>query len=251
MIKVIIIEDEKPAFRHLKEILDSEYSDKLDIIGFTDTVKDGIILIKDKKPDLVFLDIELKDGVSFEILDHFKEKVDFEVIFTSGYLNYKERAMDYFAFYFLNKPVEKEKLVKVIDTYLKKRTAFDLEKYLVFKNQIESVKKTIALPSSNGNFHIIALDDLLYCEADGSYTNYYVTNNKKFVSSNNLKKVEMLLSNSNFYRIHRSILLNLNHVKQYNTNGKITLTNNKSLAVSARNKKSFYRILKLVNYTID
>ena len=251
MIRIIIIEDEKSAFKRLKEILDIEYKNELVVIGSADSVKDGISLILEKKPDLIFLDIELKDGVSFKILDSFGDNVNFEVIFTSGYINYKEKAMDYFAFYFLSKPIQKEKLLKVVDRYLKKRTVFDLEKYLIFKNQIETEKKTIALPSSNGGFNIINLDDLMYCEADGSYTNYYTKNNKKFVSSNNLKKVETLLSGSNFYRIHRSILLNLKHIKKYNTNGKITLSNNKTLSTSHRNKKGFFKILKLMNYTLD
>tara|TARA_R110002073_G_scaffold220418_1_gene380524 strand:+ start:4480 stop:5235 length:756 start_codon:yes stop_codon:yes gene_type:complete len=251
MTKVILIEDEPAALNYLIEILTSTYRGKLQILGTSDTVEGGIALIIDTKPDLVFLDIELKDGIGFEILNHFSENVNFEVIFTSGHIDYKEKAMDYFAFYFLSKPIQMEKFTRVIDRYLLKKTAFDFEKYLIFKNQLESERKTIALPSSNGNYIIIDLEELMYCEADGSYTNYYTSTNKKFVSSSNLKKVESLLSNSSFYRIHRSILLNLKHVKKYKTNGKITLSNNKTVTVSSRNKKGFFKILKLLNFIID
>ncbi len=251
MIRYIIIEDQQSAFNQLKRMLDSEYLAELNFAGTADSVVAGINLIQDAKPDLIFLDIELKDGLSFEILDYFSSTVDFEVIFTSGYIDYKMKSMDYFAFYFLNKPILKDKLKFVLAKYLAKKTAFDLEKYLIFKDQVNAEKKKIALPLSNGSYSVIVLDDLMYCEADGSYTNYYTTTGKKFTSSNNLKKVEELLSNSSFYRIHRSILLNMKHIKEYNVNGKLILTNNKSVNVSHRNKKGFLRILKLMNYTID
>lgn len=251
MIRIIIIEDEPAALKRLRQLLKEEYNGKLDFIGNADTVDSGIQLIKEQQPDLIFLDVQLKDGISFEILDHFTNSVNFEVIFISGFVDYKEKAMEYFAFYFLSKPVQKEKLKKVVDKYLAKRSAFDLEKYLIFKNQIAFEKKTIALPSHSGTFNIVNLEDLIYCEADGSYTNYYTTDNKKYVSSNNLKKVEGLLGDSSFYRIHRSTLLNLKHIKKYNTNGRIVLSNSKTLTVSERNKKGFFKILKLFNYTID
>lgn len=251
MINYIIIEDEVAAFNDLRAMLDKAFSGKLNFIGMTDNIEDGIFIINEKNPDLVFLDIQLNDGLAFELLDHFNDDVNFEVIFTSGYSDYKEIAMDYFAFYFLEKPIQKEKLERVLMRFLNKKSVFDLTKYSLLKNQIENQKKSIALPSSNATFNIIRLDDLIYCEADGSYTNYYTTDNKKYVSSNNLKKIEALLNNTSFYRIHRSILLNLKHVKKFHVNGKITLTNNKTLIVSARNKKSFFNIIKLMNYTID
>jgi len=251
MIRYIIIEDQLAAFKYLKKILDTEYNEKLDFVGTSDSINNGVKLIREANPDLIFMDIELKDGLAFDLLDNFSSTINFEVIFTSGHSDYRERSMDYFAFYFLNKPILKEKLRFVMTKYLAKKTAFDLEKYLVFKDQINAEKKTIALPLSNGQFSVIILDDLIYCEADGSYTYYYTSDNKKYISSNNLKKVEDLLSNSSFYRIHRSILLNLKHIKQYNINGKLKLTNNKSVTVSHRNKKGFFKIVKLMNYTID
>ena len=251
MIKFIIIEDELAAFNHLKGILDIQFGRKLNYLGTSDNITDSIQLIKEKQPDLIFLDVQLKDGVGFDILDHFSDEVNFEVIFTSGHIDFKEKALDYFAFYFLNKPVEKEKLVKIVNIYLAKKSAFNLEKYLIFKNQLGAEKKTIALPINNGRFAIINLDELMYCEADGSYTSYYTTDNKKYTSSNNLKKAETLLSNSSFYRIHRSVLLNLKHIKKYNTKGEITITNNKTVVVSARNRNGFFKILKLFSYTLD
>jgi len=251
MINAVIIEDENAAYRHLKNIIETSYSSQLTIVGHETSVEKGIKLINDLNPKLVFLDIELQDGNGFEILDYFSNSSAFEVIFTTGLRDYKEKAMDYFAFYYLNKPISKEQLTTVIDKYVSKQTAFDTEKYIAFKNQIENRHKKISLPTKNGDFNIIDIDDILYCEADGSYTHFYTSNNKTYTTSNNLKKVERILQHTSFFRIHRSILLNLKHIVQFNNNGEIKLTNNKKLLVSSRNKTNFLRILKLMNYSIN
>ena len=250
MISVVIIEDENAAYQHLKNILERNYGSQLVIVGHETGVDKGIKLIKDLNPLLVFLDIQLMDGDGFEILDHFSNSSKFEVIFTTGLKDYKEKAMDYFAFYYLNKPIQEAQLITVVDKFLSKQTAFDTEKYLTFKNQVENKLHKISLPMQNGEFIIVDIDDILYCEADGSYTNFHTTDNKIFTTSTNLKKVESILLHATFFRIHRSTLLNLKHVVQFNQTGELVLSNKKKLLVSSRNKTNFLRILKLMNYSI-
>lgn len=251
MLKALIIEDELAAYTHLKSILDLNYGTQMTIVGYETSVKMGIQRIEEENPDLVFLDIELEDGNGFEILDYFSNSSSFEVIFTTGLRGYKEKAMDYFAFYYLNKPILKEQLSKVVDKFLSKQTAFDTEKYLAFKNQLEYQHKKISLPMKNGDFCLVDIDDIIYCEADGSYTHFFTSDNKTYTTSNNLKKVENILKHTSFFRIHRSILLNLKHIVQFNNTGEIKLTNKKKLLVSSRNKASFLRVLKLMNYSIS
>lgn len=251
MLKALIIEDELAAYTHLKSILDFNYAAQMTIVGHETSVKMGIQRIEEINPDLVFLDIELEDGNGFEILDYFSNSSSFEVIFTTGLRGYKEKAMDYFAFYYLNKPILKEQLSKVVDKFLSKQTAFDTEKYLAFKNQLEYQHKKISLPMKNGDFCLVDIDDIIYCEADGSYTHFFTSDNKTYTTSNNLKKVENILKHTSFFRIHRSILLNLKHIVQFNNTGEIKLTNKKKLLVSSRNKASFLRVLKLMNYSIS
>ena len=251
MIQTVIIEDEIAAHNHLKNLLENKYGNQITIVGHETSVKNGIKLIEACKPQLVFLDIQLEDGTGFDLLDYFSDNSTFEVIFTTGLIDYKEKAMDYFAFYYLNKPIQENQLIEVLNKFLAKQSAFDLEKYLAFKNQLENKHKKISLPINNGGFAIIDIDAIVYCEADGSYTNFYTADGKVYITSNNLKKVENLLQQSSFFRIHRSTLLNLKHVAQYNNSGKITLTNKKTLMVSSRNKKNFLRILKLMSYSLN
>ena len=251
MINAIIIEDENAAFEQLNNILKSSYETQINVIGHETGVEKGIKLINELNPQLVFLDIELEDGNGFEILDYFTNSSSFEVIFTTGLKDYKEKAMDYFAFYYLNKPILKSQLTVVIDKFLSKQTSFDSNKYFAFKDQLKNQSKKISLPMKNGDFIIVDIDDIMYCEADGSYSRFYTKDNKTYITSNNLKKIETLLQHTSFFRIHRSILLNLKHVSQYNNSGEIKLSNNQKLLVSSRNKSSFLRVLKLMNYSIN
>lgn len=251
MISAIIIEDENAAYKHLKNILETNYGSQIKVVGHETGVEKGIKLINDLNPQLVFLDIQLQDGDGFEILDHFSNASNFEVIFTTGLKDYKEKAMDYFAFYYLNKPIQEDQLIGVLDKFIEKQSAFNSEKYLAFKNQLENKNHKISLPMKNGEFIIVDIDDILYCEADGSYTHFFTADHKVYTTSNNLKKVENILMQATFFRIHRSTLLNLKHVVQFNNTGELVLSNKKKLLVSSRNKTNFLRVLKLMNYSIN
>ncbi len=251
MISAVIIEDENAAYLHLKNILERNYGSQLTIVGHETGVEKGIKLINDLNPQLVFLDIQLQDGDGFEILDHFSNSSSFEVIFTTGLRDYKEKAMDYFAFYYLNKPIQEEQLIAVVDKFLSKQSAFNTDKYVAFKNQLENKHHKISLPMNNGDFILVDIDDILYCEADGSYTHFHTIDNKVYTTSTNLKKVESVLLQATFFRIHRSTLLNLKHIVQFNHTGELVLSNKKKLMVSSRNKTNFLRILKLMNYSVS
>lgn len=252
MIQAIIIEDEIHAFQHLQNIIIDNFSDQINIIGSADSVKSGIELIEAINPELVFLDIQINGGTGFDILDYFNKETKFEVIFTTGLLDYKEKSMDYFAFYYLNKPIQENQFINVINRYLSRKSRFNLENYLAFKDQIDNNNTTIAIPIGAGDFKILKLDDITYCEADGSYTTFHTINNKSFLTSHNLAKFENLFTQSTFSRIHRSTLLNLKHVKEYSTSdGKVILTNGQNVTVSSRNKSGFLKMMKLMNYSLD
>ncbi|MDP2088946.1 MAG: LytTR family DNA-binding domain-containing protein [Flavobacteriaceae bacterium] len=252
MIHAIIIEDEIHAFNHLSNIINAHYSDQIKIIGTADSVKSGIELIELNNPELVFLDIQINGGTGFDILDYFSQNTNFEIIFTTGLLDYKEKAMDYFAFYYLNKPIQENQFKEVIDRYLSKKSRFNLENYLAFKHQIENENNTIVLPTGSGEFKVLKLDDITYCEADGAYTTFYTLDTKEFLTSYNLAKFENLFSQTTFSRVHRSTLLNLRHVKEYShLDGKVTLTNGKTINISVRNKAGFLKMMKLMNFSLD
>lgn len=250
MINAVIIEDEEASYSYLKDILDLNYSHKIAITGHATSVSSAIKLIELQQPQLIFLDIQLREGTGFEVLDYFSESSNFEVIFTTGLVDYKEKAMDYFAFYYLNKPVQKDQLSTVLNKYFSKISAFDSDKYAVFKNQLDNKLTKISLPISNGGFIILNIDDIIYCEAEGSYTNFKSIEGKTYVTSTNLKNIENMLKHATFFRTHRSTLVNLKHISEFHNSGEIVLSNSQRLMVSSRNKKNFLNVLKFMSYSI-
>lgn len=251
MIKTLIIEDEQSSYALLKTLIEKHFGHELELIGHATSIQNGIERIVELEPDLLFLDIQLDDGDGFRILDHFGDKTNFEVIFTTGLSDYKEKAMDYFAFYYLKKPIDELCFKKVLNRFLTKQSNFDNNNYHAFRSQISGAQRKISLPTLNGNFELIAIDDIAYCEADGSYTHFFTSEGKEYVASSNLKKIEDLLEGTSFFRIHRSILVNLKHIIRYSSSGEIKLSNNKTLLVSSRNKKNFLRVIKLMSYTLN
>ncbi len=252
MVKAVIIEDEVHAFYRLNTILKNNFQSEIEIIGSADGVKSGVKIIEDLKPSLVFMDIQINEGTGFDILDYFNGQATFEIIFTTGLIDYKEKAMDYFAFYYLNKPIQETQLIAVINKYLSRKTRFDMESYLAFKHQINGENKTVAIPSTHGGYQILELKNIIYCEADGSYTKFYTTDNKELLTSHNLARFDELFSQSSaFYRIHRSVLINMKHVKEYLPDGTVILTNKMKVNVSIRSRAGFIRMMKLTNYSID
>lgn len=243
MINAIIIEDEKSSLEYLTAILEKDHP-SIHIVASADNVDDAVTIIKLHQPDIVFLDIQIKDGSGFDVLDKLENTMSFEVIFTTGFLDYKERAMDYFAFYYLNKPVQEHEIKKVLDMYFLKRTSFDVQKYMAFKNQINAKNKIISIMVKD-EYKSISLSDLIFCEASGNYTFLHTSQGEKFITSKNLKRIENLIEDEAFFRVHRSTLVNLKHIESISKDGTLHLSNGMEILTSVRNKKKILSVFNL------
>ncbi|MEM6686264.1 MAG: LytTR family DNA-binding domain-containing protein, partial [Bacteroidota bacterium] len=213
MINAIIIEDEQSSMEYLVSILQQNHSN-IKVLGWASDVDSAVSLIQQTTPEIVFLDIQLNDGNGFEVLDELQAEMTFEVIFTTGFVDQKAKAMDYFAFYYLNKPIQTEELKKVLDMYELKRSAFDRRKFEVFKEQIEN-KGEIVTIFERGEYNTVRFSNILYCEAAGSYTYMHLKSKERLMISKNLKYLEDLISHADFFRVHRSYLVNLKQIKEY------------------------------------
>ncbi|WP_298423851.1 LytTR family DNA-binding domain-containing protein [uncultured Kordia sp.] len=114
----------------------------------------------------------------------------------------------------------------------------------------EKLKKRLLIPLHGDKYVLIKLSQLVYCEADGNYTYYYMSDGTRYISSKNLKITADLLKDEVFYRISRSLLINLNHVESYDKTNNVVLTGNISFPVSYRNQASFHKLLKRIHYTL-
>ncbi|HUM52011.1 MAG TPA: LytTR family DNA-binding domain-containing protein [Chitinophagales bacterium] len=238
---VCIIDDEKTN-RDILSYLIQKIQPDVTILGEADAVNSGIDLINNKKPDLIFLDIDMPDGTGFDLV----QKLDAhkpEIIFCTAYNQFGLRAIECSALDYILKPVTKN----TIDTALKKAQQlvdknYKAVQYEILKEQLGNTEKkgTRFLISNSDGAHIIPTDELICCIADSNYSHLHLTKNKKIMVAKTLKEIESMLEiNANFLRIHQSNIVNLDKIDKINrqeNNVFVVMSNGMELAV-ARSKK--------------
>jgi two-component system LytT family response regulator len=221
MIKVIIVENESSAAEILQSHL-TEHCPEVELIEVCKTVESSLIAIKKYSPDLVFLDIELNNENGFDILTRLN-KVEFEIIVTTSFNKYAVQACNASAIYFLLKPISKDELVVAIEKYKKRISSIiDPRQLEIFRSIFEDAlhtSKNIALPTMEG-YDFVDTDNVIYCQGAISQSIVYFINIPKKVVSRTLKELTEIFSHSNFQRIHKSYLVNINHIKKYFKGGK-------------------------------
>ncbi len=241
MLNAIIVDDE-PKARSILNTLLTDYCPDIEVVGQAANLPDAAAIIKEKKPEVVFLDIEMPEYSGLQILEFF-EKPTFEVIFTTAYQEYAIKAFQLSALDYLLKPIDIDLLIKACEKLTKKANLSTGERLNVLKSHYESANsQKIALPTSEGIFFMEA-KDLICFAADGSYTDIYLANRPKpIMVSKNLKHFEQLLQQYPcFLRTHRSYLVNIDHVRHYQKSegGALTLSNGLEVTVARERKDEF------------
>jgi two-component system LytT family response regulator len=236
----LIIDDETRGRNSLKTLIQN-YVEDLQIVSEAAAVKSGIIEINKHKPSIVFLDIEMPEQNGFALYDTFPEP-DFHVIFVTAYDQYMVKALRHAALDYLLKPIDVDELIAAVNRARKKNTR-------IFKKQLEILDnvlskndfKKITLPTKDGLL-FVETSEIIRCEADGSYTNFYLKNKKKIMVSSLLGTYEKILS-EDFMRVHASHIVNLNHITNYikGRGGTIILSDNSKVALSSRKKEAFLK----------
>lgn len=244
LIHAVLVDDEDNSLEAL-EILLNKYCPDVQVDGRAQSVEEAIETIDDIKPELVFLDIALPDGQGFEILDGVSHS-GFEVIFTTAYDQYALKAFDFSALDYLLKPINAEKLKQSVARYQEIRGKEEIGKRVsVLKESLGNLNERIILSSMDG-FEVYKIMDIIRCEANGSYTTFFITQDRKVVTSKTLNNFEKLLEDMPFVRVHSKHLVNLNFIKKYisGRGGYIVFEDGTQVDVSERKKKDFIRIMK-------
>jgi two-component system LytT family response regulator len=241
----VIIDDEAKA-RRIMEVLLTENCPNVKVVAAAEDVLSGIKAINNHKPDIVFLDIEMPGYTGFQLLDFFDE-ITFDVIFATAYSEYAVQAFKVSAVDYLLKPIQIDQLQLAVDKVIKLNGHTQTkEKLVTLKENIESrVIKKIALPMAQG-LVFIATSDIIYLEADGSYTNIFMADGTKFLISKKIKEFENNLNPSNgFFRVHRSYLINITRIKQYvkQDGGHIEMENGAIVHLSRERKDEFNQLI--------
>ncbi|MEO1518330.1 MAG: LytTR family DNA-binding domain-containing protein [Bacteroidota bacterium] len=244
MLRTVIIEDEKDSLEVLEQIL-QEYCEGIEIVGRAMNSKDGIAVIQQCQPELVFLDIYLSGGDGFDVLDAFDD-ISFKVVFVTGYEQYAIKAIKYSAMDYLLKPVIIEELQATVAKARRMLRPSSQNLGLLKENlsKPNSPFEHIVLPDYK-EYTVIRLNDISYIEAQRSYALFHLTDKNSKVSSRPLSFYESLLPTSHFFRIHKSYLINGQQVEKMESGrgGHVLLKDGSLLPVAIRRKTAFLRFL--------
>jgi two-component system LytT family response regulator len=233
----LIIDDEEMGAEVLQFLLE-EHCPEISILSVCLKPEKGIEMIKQHKPQIVFLDIEMPNMSGFNLLKRVEDE-KFECIFTTAYDKYGIHAVKHNALDYLLKPIEVEDLKQAVAKAKKKIDAgqTDLSQMIakLIANTGQKNENTKLSIPMGGEVFYVNTDEVLYFEADSNYTQIYLDNKKsKITSSKNLKKIEEGLNVDFFFRIHNSYIINIKNVIKFNKglNKTVVMKDGKELEVS-------------------
>ena len=238
--KAIIIDDE-PKARSLLANLIKEHIKIIDVVAEAENVKEAVKLINKHQPELIFLDIEMPIENGFALFEYF-ENPTFATIFCTAYSEYALQAFEVSAADYLLKPLSLSKLKEAVEKAIKNVGQNAIIKNINVLRENITVKQLqkIGLSLADG-ITFLKIEDILYFEADGSYT-HVLTKNEKYLVSKKIKDFDELLdSDERFFRVHRSFLVNISQIKKYCKKDGATLLfeNNKVIPVAREKKNDF------------
>lgn len=229
-LSAIIVEDELDSQLSLKNML-NKFCEGIQVVATVNRVHRAVQVIKELQPDIVFLDIELPNEKGFALFDYFPAP-SFEVIFTTAYNQYALKAFKLSAIDYLLKPIDIDELRNAIRLVQEKKSfEVNQQRLEILKENLNSLNQRLALPTMEG-YSFVELKNILYCEAQGNYTTFYLLNQEKIMVSKILKIYANLLQEFNFFRVSRSHLVNINHVKKYGRSKSPTVTMNDGTTVN-------------------
>ncbi len=251
-IKTILVDDEPRGLASLQKLLQLNCPE-VDVIACCNSAAEAKEAITQLNPQLVFLDIAMPGTTGLELLRELTE-INFETIFVTAHNNYMAQAFHFSAVDYILKPVDDELLTEAVRRAGKrieeKNSGQPIETFLHNLNHTRgSQKMKLCIPSLKG-FQVIEIQDIIYCEASSNYTNFHFANRSSICASKPIHEYEELLADSSFVRIHKSFLVNLEHIKEYirGEGGSVVLSNTHQIEVSRRKKdllmtrmKEFYK----------
>lgn len=245
----LIIDDERNQRDVIRQMIDKYYP-SVTIIGEAANIDDAYKLIIAHQPNLLFLDVEMPHGSGFDLLKKF-DKLNFEVIFITGFGHYAIQAFEFNALHFILKPIDDIKLIDAVQRAEKRFLLNDRERYnTIFLENLQRSNKDfleskLAIPVSEGIIYI-RVKDIIRCESDGGNTSIYHTDGSRIYSSKNLKEYENMLRDYGFSRVHNSHLINreliVKMLKQ--DGGVIVLIDGTQIPISRRRKDDFLKELE-------
>lgn len=246
MLRAVVIDDNQ-EIRKKNCILIKANCPNITIIGQANSVESGVKAIRQLSPDIVFLDIEMPDGTGFDLLQQLTP-IAFKVIFITGYEDFAIRAFRFSAIDYLLKPLNAGELVEAVKKAEESlsREIFDMKFNNLFANLERPKNLQKLILKTADKIYSVNIQDIINCESDKNYTTFYFVNAPKLVVSTNLKEYETLLAPYNFFRTHKSHLINVSYFDYYiksEGGNTIMMKNKTAIPLSVRKKEEFMALL--------
>ncbi len=244
MLQILLVDDENDALEALEWKLNN-YIENVVVKTCNSPIK-AIEIINNEKPDVVFLDIQMPEMDGFTMIEKLQNR-DFNLIFTTAHDEFALKAIKVSAIDYLLKPVDKDELLAAMDKIKKSKKGDLLENKLqLLLNNINENNDKINI-SADGKVYLLDKDDVVMLKSDKSYTTIYLKSEQQIVVSKTLKEVEKKFMFPEFFRVHNSYLVNLNHVKEYlkGLGGELIMTNGLTASISRNRKIELFKRLYL------
>lgn len=235
MIKAVIVDDEA-CFREMIEVLLKDYFPNIQVVDRVESVQQAIQTIEEHQPDLVFLDIEIRSGTGFHVLQQLKTR-NFKLIFITAYNEFAIQAIKFSAIDYILKPINEfefkagvERAVQEIERNEKPSPIDNL-----LHNNQKNHKKKLVLRTIN-DIYLVSIDEIIRCCADNSYTTFHLVSGEKIMVSKGIGEYADLLAGNGFFRSHQSHVVNLSYIQKIDKTdgGSIVLKDKSTIPISTR-----------------
>jgi two-component system LytT family response regulator len=244
MINAVIIDDERHSIEMLEWLIKT-YCPQVQILATCNSGEEGLQALTTLNPDIVFLDIEMPKMNGFDVLDQIKTK-NFEIVFITAYDKFAVRAFKYSAINYLLKPVDPDDLTQTIKRVEDRKTKTEgAQVELLFQSLLKKNTQIdrVAL-SSNDGLVFVQTAEIMYCKAESNYTHVVLQSGKKILVAKTLKEIDDTLSGKDFFRIHASFLVNLNHISRFvkGDGGYIIMPDETQITISRSKRDEFFQL---------
>jgi len=240
------VDDELQSRCLIKKLVQDNFPDL--ITDEAETVNAAKEKITQLRPDLVFLDVHMRGETGFDLLDNLG-KITFGVIFTTAHSEFAIKAFRYSALDYLMKPIDtdefKSAMEKALGRIKNEQSSADQVEFLKELRSNQKTPDKLTIPTTEGLL-FVNIKDVLYCHAVGNYTEFRLVDRQKIVSSYTLGYYDELLVGQKFFRVHRSYLINLSHIKMYKRGdgGSLIMNDGEEIEISRNHKEAFLKLFK-------
>lgn len=237
-INAIVVDDEKNALESLALKI-SKFFPEINITHKFQNPQKAVIEINKNTPHLLFLDIEMPVLSGFDLLSKIENPI-FEIIFVTAYNEFAIDAIKHCAIGYIVKPIDNDELINAINNAIKnihQKTAFE-KNSLLLENLTASNKSTIVVPTQKG-LVFFKTSEIVRFEGIDGYTKIILSNNSSILSSYSIGKFTQKNNLSQFFLVHKSHFINLNHLNEYLNEGYVLMTNNDKIPIAKSKRKAF------------